>query len=57
LIETETTVLKSQISNKIKRQLFGILDLGHFDLPFDLTQGGGELVEPFDICVLLFEVF
>jgi hypothetical protein len=43
LIETETKVLKSQISNKIKRQLFGILDLGHCDL--------------FGICVLLFEVF
>jgi hypothetical protein len=26
-------------------------------LPFDLAQGGGELVEPFGICVLLFEIF
>jgi hypothetical protein len=32
-----------QISNKIKRQLFGILDLGHCDL--------------FGICDLLFEIF
>jgi hypothetical protein len=50
--------------------LFGILDFGHCDLPFDLAQGGGEsfdfaqdrepverLVEPFSICVLLFEIF
>jgi hypothetical protein len=51
-------------------QLFGILNLGHCDLPFDLAHGGGEsfdsaqdrepverLVEPFGICVLLFEYF
>jgi hypothetical protein len=25
--------------------------------PFDLAQGGGELVEPFVICVLLFDIF
>jgi len=50
--------------------LFGILNLGHCDLPFDLAQGGGEsldfaqdrepvelLVEPFGICDLLFEIF
>jgi len=43
--------------NKIKRRLFGILNFGHCDLPFDLAQGGGELVEPFGICVLLFEFF
>ena len=48
---------KFQISNKIKKQLFGILNLGHCDLPFDLAQGGGELFEPFGICVLLFEIF
>jgi hypothetical protein len=36
---------------------FGILNFGHCYLPFDLAQGGGELVEPFDICVLLFEFF
>ena len=28
--------------------LFGILNLGHWDLPFDLAQGG-EPVEPFGI--------
>ena len=33
---------KFQISNKIKRQLFGILNFGHCDL--------------FGICVLLFEI-
>jgi len=33
--------------------LFGILNLGHCDLPFDFAQGGGELVEPFGICYLL----
>jgi hypothetical protein len=38
-------------SNKIKGQLFGILNLGHCDLPFDLAQGG-ELVEPFGFCDL-----
>jgi hypothetical protein len=46
-----------QISNKIKRQLFGILNFGHCNLPFDLAQGGGELVEPFGICDLIFEIF
>jgi hypothetical protein len=33
------------------------LNFGHCDLPFDLAQGGGELVEPFGICDLLFEIF
>jgi hypothetical protein len=37
--------------------LFGILNFGDCDLPFDLAQGGGELVEPFGFCVLLFEIF
>jgi hypothetical protein len=36
---------------------FGILNLGHCDLPFDLAQSGGELVEPFGICDLLFDIF
>jgi len=40
-IEKET--LKKRISNKIKRQLFGILNFGHCDL--------------FVICDLLFEIF
>jgi hypothetical protein len=66
----QATNYNIQISNKIKSQLFGILKFGHCDLPFDLAQGGGEsfdsaqdrepverLVEPFDICVLLFEIF
>jgi hypothetical protein len=26
------------------------LNFGHWDLPFDLAQGG-ELVEPFEICL------
>jgi len=30
---------------------FGILNFGHWNLPFDLAQGG-ELVEPFVIWVL-----
>ncbi len=30
---------------------FGILNLGHWNLPFDLAQGG-EPVEPFVICDL-----
>jgi len=33
------------------------LNFGHCYLPFDLAQGGGELVEPFGIYVLLFEIF
>jgi hypothetical protein len=49
--------------------LFGILNFGHCDLPFNLAQGGKSfdlaqdrepverLVEPFDICDLLFEIF
>ena len=41
---------------KIKSQLFGILNFGHCDLPFDLAQGGGEFVEPFGICDLLFVI-
>jgi len=41
-----------KISNKIKSQVFGILNFGHCDLPFDPAQGGGELVEPFVICIL-----
>jgi hypothetical protein len=36
--------------------LFDILNFCHCDLPFDLAQGG-ELAEPFGICVLLFETF
>jgi len=38
---------------KISLQRFEVLNFGHCDLPFDLAQGG-ELVEPFDICVLKF---
>ena len=52
----EITNYKHQITNKIKIQLFGILNFGHCDLPFDLAQGG-ELVEPFGICDLLFGIF
>jgi hypothetical protein len=56
-------------SNKIKRQLFGILNFGHCDLPFDFAQGGESfdstqdrepverLAEPFGICVLIFDIF
>jgi hypothetical protein len=36
--------------------LFGILNLGHWDLPFDRAQGG-ELVEPFDIWFLVLGIF
>ena len=44
---------------------FGILNFGLCDLPFDLAQGGEpvenpelvEVVEPFGICDLLFEIF
>jgi len=30
---------------RVKRRLFGILNLGHWDLPFDLAQGG-KVVSP-----------
>jgi hypothetical protein len=34
------------------------LNFGHCDFPFDLAQGGGgELVEPFGFCDLLFEFY
>ena len=36
--------------------MFRILNFGHWCLPFDLAQGG-ELVEPFVICDLLFEIY
>jgi hypothetical protein len=35
------------------QDLLGILALGIWNLPFDLAQGG-ELVEPFVICDLIF---
>jgi hypothetical protein len=65
----QVTNYKHQITNKIKSQLFGILNFGHCDLPFDLAQGGESfdsaqdrepaerLVEPFGICDLLFGIF
>jgi hypothetical protein len=37
-------------------QVFGILNLGHWNLPFDLAQGG-ELVEPFEIWFLVLGIF
>jgi hypothetical protein len=36
--------------------MFGILNLGHWNLPFDLAQGG-EPVEPFEIWFLVLEIF
>jgi hypothetical protein len=48
---------KDKVSFKIRLAAFqarggaDTIILGHWDLPFDLAQGG-ELVEPFDICVL-----
>ena len=36
--------------------LFGILNLGHWILPFDLAQGG-EPVEPFAIWFLVLGIF
>ena len=61
LIESQHTrhALSSETDlspDKIKSQLFGILNFGHCVLPFDLAQGG-EPVEPFGICVLLFEIY
>jgi len=42
------------------RTFFGLrfitnLNFGHWNLPFGLAQGG-ELVEPFGFCDLLFEI-
>ena len=39
----------------MRYQRFGILNSGHWDLPFNLAQGG-EPVEPFVICDLLFGI-
>ena len=36
-------------------QVFGILNFGHWNLPFDLAQGG-EPVEPFEIWFLVLEI-
>jgi hypothetical protein len=36
--------------------LFGILKLGHWDLPFGRAQGG-EPVEPFEIWFLVLGIF
>jgi hypothetical protein len=36
--------------------LFVILNFGLCKLPFDMAQGG-ELVEPFGLCDLLFKIF
>jgi hypothetical protein len=36
--------------------VFGILNFGHCDLPFDRAQGGGEFVEPFVICILAIDI-
>jgi hypothetical protein len=48
--------IKSQIPIFKHKGHFGILNFGHCYLPFDLAQGG-EHVEPFDICDLLFGIF
>ena len=49
-------------------EIFGVLNLGHWDLPFDLAQGGESfdfsqdrepverLVEPFEIWLLVFVI-
>ncbi len=49
------TNLKFQYSMTKTQNRFGISNFGHCDLPFDLAQGG-ELVEPFVICDLLFGI-
>jgi hypothetical protein len=46
----------SQISTSKDPNRFVIWNFGHCDLPIDLAQGG-ELVEPFVICHLLFGIF
>jgi hypothetical protein len=51
----QITISKSQLRSKANCLVR--LRIGPCDLPFDLTQGGGELVEPFGICDLLFEIF
>jgi len=44
------------LAQMLADQVFGILNLGHWNLPFDLAQGG-ELVEPFDIWFLVLGIF
>jgi hypothetical protein len=51
----DRTIPECSLFKNINR--FGFLNFGHCYLPFDLAQGGGELVEPFAICDLLFEIF
>ena len=36
--------------------ILSVLNFGHSYLPFDLAQGG-ELVEPFEICILVLGIF
>ena len=52
----QISISKSQIGSNANR-LVRLRRIGHCDFPFELAQGGGELVEPFGICVLLFEFF
>ena len=47
--------IKFQIPISNDKCRFGILNFGHCDLPFDFARGG-ELVEPFVICDLLFGI-
>jgi hypothetical protein len=37
--------------------IISVLNFGHWYLPFDLAQGGGELVEPLEICFLMLGIF
>ena len=52
---------KSNSFSELERPFFEIIygfriwNFGHWNLPFDWAQGG-ELVEPFDICVLGFVI-
>ena len=36
------------------KTIYESINFDHCNLPFDLAQGGGELVEPFGICDLKF---
>jgi hypothetical protein len=48
-----------KLQRQCQRQLIQkalILNFGHSYLPFDLAQGG-ELVEPFGVCILVLGIF
>ena len=52
---TETHLVLPLLADSPKSVMFRICFFGHWILPFDIAQGG-EPVEPFGICDLLFVI-